>query len=132
MSMLFHLPSEAKFYLLSLFNYYWETSQIPPSWKHPIINPIPKSNCNSNNADAYRPIAITSAYSKLLERMVSSRLSWYLEAYKLINPIQAGFCKNHSTLDHPMLLKEGIENALSSEDITVGIFLDFSRAFDLV
>ena len=132
MSMLFHLPMEAKFYLLSLFNYYWETCQIPSSWKHALINPIPKSNCNPNDADAYRPIAITSAYSKLLERMVSNRLSWYLEAYKLINPIQVGFRKNHSTLDHPMRLKADIENALSSEGITVGIFLDFSRAFDLV
>jgi hypothetical protein len=64
--------------------------------------------------------------------MVSSRLSWYLEAYKLINPIQAGFRKNHSTLDHPMRLKTDIENSFSAQGITVGVFLDFSRAFDLV
>ena len=70
--------------------------------------------------------------SKVLERMVANRIGWYLEHNKLLNSIQAGFRKNHSTVDHPMRLKTEIENALKSGNITVGVFLDFSRAFDRV
>ena len=64
--------------------------------------------------------------------MVAQRLIWYIESTNLINPAQAGFRKFHSTIDHAFRLKTEIENSLSVGGITVAVFLDFSRAFDLV
>jgi hypothetical protein len=64
--------------------------------------------------------------------MVAQRLSWYIESTNIINPIQAGFRKFHSTMDHAIRLKTEVENALSAGGLTVAIFFDFSRAFDLV
>ena len=132
MRMLCHLPYDGKSALLDIFNDCWINGFIPKSWNHALIKPILKSHNDKCAPSSYRPIALTSSFSKLFEKMVADRLTWYLEGYNIINPIQAGFRKHHSTLDHAIRLKTEAENSLSAGGITVAIFLDFSRAFDLV
>ena len=132
MSMLVNLPEQAKSILLQSYNQCWSNGFLPRSWNHSLINPILKHGNEPKTPFSYRPISLTSAASKVMERLVANRLNWYLETYNLINPIQAGFQKNHCTLDHAIRLKSEAENVVSSGNITVAIFLDFSRAFDLV
>ena len=132
MLMLLHLPPEGKLILLEIFNDCWNKGTLPTNWNHALIKPILKPNNDRSLPSSYRPIALTSAFSKILEKMVAARLTWYIETYNIISPIQAGFRKHHSTLDHAVRLKTEIENSLSVGGITVAVFLDFSRAFDLV
>ena len=130
--MILHLPPDWKNELLQIFNHCWKKGYLPPSWNHALITPIHKPNSDKSLPSSYRPIALTSAYSKVLEKMVSRRLNWYIESSNIINQNQAGFRKFHSTIDHAVRLKSDIENAFSIGGLTVAIFLDFSRAFDLV
>ena len=58
-----------------------------------------------NAKDNYRPIALSSILSKVLERIILNRLSDYL----LINENQFGFKKNHSTDQCIYVLKEIID-----------------------
>ena len=130
--MLYHLPLDWKKELQEIYNCCWIEGYLPDSWNHAVITPIHKPNADKSLPSSYRPISITSAYSKVLEKMVAQRLSWYIESTNIINPVQAGFRKFHSTMDHAIRLKTEVENALSAGGLTVAVFLDFSRAFDLV
>ena len=51
------------------------------------------------------PLRNYSLTHEMMERMVNSRLVWYLERNKLISPAQCGFCKRRSTIDQLMCLE---------------------------
>ena len=95
-----------------------------------LINPILKPNKDSNDINSYRPISITTTISKVIEKMIVSRLSWYLDKYNLLNPAQAGFRKFFCTGDPIIRLTDEADIALHSGNITIAILIDFSRAFD--
>ena len=52
----------------------------PPS----TIIPIPKSNKTSLNISEYRQISLLSCLSKVLEKIVATRLNWFCEKSQLI------------------------------------------------
>ena len=80
--------------------------------------------------DNYRPIALLSTFSKILEKIVCNRLSNYLENNNLLSKFQYGFRKEHSTL-HPMIhFMNKITNALENKMHTIAIFCDLRKAFD--
>ena len=45
----------------------------------------------------YRPVTILPSLSKLLEKVIFKRLYSHFEHFKLFDPRQYGFRKNHST-----------------------------------
>ena len=80
--------------------------------------------------DNYRPIALLSTFSKILEKIVFNRLSIYLENNDLLSKFQFGFRKSHSTL-HPMVIfMNKITTALENKQHTLAIFCDLRKAFD--
>ncbi len=131
-TMLKHLPKNTLKILLNLFNKIWKTGILPQNWRESLIVPILKPNKNAHNADSYRPISLTSNLCKTLEAMVTNRLSHHLEFNNLLNPNQAGFRKNKSTTDHLVRLQHHIRMAQHKKQYTVAVFLDFSKAFDMV
>ena len=56
----------------------------------------------------------------------------YIYKYKLLYPFQFGFQKNHSTNMALITLVDKISDALENGDKVLGVFLDFSKAFDTV
>src|SRR6266516_7090755 len=70
--------------------------------------------------------------SKVMEKMVGSRLNWFLEKNNLINPRQAGFRKHFGTGDPIIRIKQEAELAINSGYFTVAVLIDFKRAFDLL
>ncbi|GFV93276.1 hypothetical protein TNCV_386401 [Trichonephila clavipes] len=70
---------------------------VPAIWKKAIVVPIPKKNKPLDDLNSYRPISLTSILSKVMERMITSRLDWYLETNNLLTSSQAGFRKCQST-----------------------------------
>ena len=55
------------------------TQDFPTSWRIAIIVPVAKPGKVLTDPGSYRPIALTSCLCKTMERMVNSRLTWYLE-----------------------------------------------------
>jgi hypothetical protein len=45
----------------------------------------------------YRPISLTTTFSKIVENVMYSRISHYLKAYNILVPEQFGFRKGIST-----------------------------------
>ena len=80
----------------------------------------------------YRPISLLSVFSKIIERLMYSRLLNFINKHKIFNKLQFGFRNNHLTFMALVILVENLVNALDNGKCAVGIFLDFQKAFDTV
>ena len=90
--LLSHLPQSALNFLLYIFNLSWSTHTFPSAWKQSTIIPILKSGKPSDSPSSYRPISLTSCTSKLFERMVLGRLTYFLELRGAFNKFPNFFC----------------------------------------
>ena len=77
----------------------------------------------------YRPVSV---FSKILERLMNNRLIDYINENKLLYKYQFGFQKGKSTYMAVLTLVDKISEALDNGDYVIGVFLDFSKAFDTV
>ncbi|GBM83252.1 hypothetical protein AVEN_79345-1 [Araneus ventricosus] len=105
--MLKHLGESSLLTILLLFNRIWQEKVFPLSWLKAIVVPIPKPGKGKQDPNNYRPIALTSCFSKLLERMVSARLMHVLERSRWFVPSQSGFRRRRSTIDNLLKLETG-------------------------
>ena len=104
---------------------------VPRQLKDAKIIPLFKSG-DTSVLDNYRPIALLTTFSKILEKIVCNRLTEYLENNKLVSSFQFGFRKKHSTL-HPLLMfSNKITEALENKEHCIAIFCDLKKAFDTV
>ena len=94
--------------------------------------PIHKADKDLTSPSSYRPISLTSTIGKLMERLVTNRLNWFLEKNLLLNNNQSGFRQGRSTQDNIIRLQDQINKFLRNEGYTVGIFLDFEKAYDML
>jgi len=127
-----HLPKNGHEAILHLFNTVWSSGILPDDWHHSIVIPILKAGKPPEILGSYRPISLTSTLCKLMERMVTSRLVWYLEKHNLLNNSQCGFRKNRSTLQHIIRLQDNITKYNHNSGYTLSVFLDFEKAFDML
>ena len=130
--MLKNLPDSAMDTLLRAVNYIWTTADFPPEWHLAIVIPVAKPGKDSTVPTSYRPIALTSCLCKVMERMINTRLFWYLEQLKLITPVQSGFRKQRSTTDQLVHLETFVREAFVNKQHAVAIFFDLEKAYDTI
>ncbi|GBL72874.1 hypothetical protein AVEN_128069-1 [Araneus ventricosus] len=106
--MLKHLGESSLLTILLLFNRIWQERVFSLSWLKAIVVPIPKPGKDKQDPNNYRPIALTSCLSKLLERMVSARLMHVLERSKWFVPSQSGFRRRRNAIDNLLKLETAI------------------------
>ena len=96
-------------------------------------NVIPLSKSGDHELfNSYRPVSILCTLSKVFEKIMYSRLTNYLDHYKVLFSYQFGFRKSHSTYMAFMVLIDKLTRALDDGKCVVGILLDFSKALDTV
>ncbi|MBY0580901.1 MAG: hypothetical protein K2P53_04385 [Rickettsiales bacterium] len=117
--------------LLDIFSKSLNTGVFPDKLKIATITPIFKTGDESLITN-YRPISVLPVFSKILERIMYNRLFSFLNENNLFYCNQYGFRSNYSTEHALMQLVEVISGASSHNNFTLGIFLDFSKAFDTV
>ena len=104
--MLKHLPCSGMDLLLHIFNLSWSSHSFPSIWKTSSIIPIHKMGKHLDSPASFWPISLTSCVSKLFERIILSRLLFFLESNSILSPRQAGFCPGRSTLDQILFLSQ--------------------------
>ena len=104
---------------------------VPSSWKVAHVHPIPKKGDRSDPSN-YRPIAITSLLSKVMERVLNRRLLQYLEDRQLISDRQYGFRHGRSAGDLLVYLTHRWAEALEGKGEAIAVGLDIAKAFDRV
>ena len=80
-------------------------------------------------------ISLTSCVSKLLERIILSRVFFFLESSSILSPRQAGFRPGWSTLDQILYLSQSILDGFKKPrpgSRTILSAIDFCKAFNSV
>ena len=95
------------------------------------VIPVFKSGDSSITSN-YRPISILPCFSKILERIMYNRLYNYLTTNNILYNKQFGFQKQHSTEHAIVQLTNEISNSFENNLLTLGVFIDLSKAFDTV
>lgn len=127
------LPLETMAELLGLFNQSFTTGFIPLQWKQGIVIPIPKPGKNKESVESYRPITLLSCMSKVLERIITSRLDFLLELrLRSLSGSQCGFRRGHSTMDVLLRIEHEIRRSLASQEICVVVYVDLKSAYDKI
>ena len=130
--MIIHLGSLAMSKLLDIFNLSWRNGDVPQIWKEATMMPILKKGKNKSQALSYRPISLTSCVCKTMERVINSRMQWYLETEHILSAEQAGFRQYRSTEDQTTHLSQVIEDAFQAKKVMLSVFIDLQKAFDSV
>lgn len=118
-------------YLALIFEKSLSSGRVPKLWKSARVVPIFKSG-NKQSLLNYRPISLTSTCSKLLEHIVYSHVSEYLECNSIICPQQHGFRRHFSTTTQLLEFTHDIATTLNNKGQVDAIFIDYSKAFDKV
>jgi hypothetical protein len=119
--------------LCILFNYCFANVCFPDILKIAKVLPLPKINSrNVIDIKDYRPISILSPFTKLFEKIIYMRLYSFFHDCQLFSSSQFGFIKRKGIEDATINLLYDINEAINNKIYTVAVFLDFSKAFDLV
>ncbi|CAB4036188.1 Hypothetical predicted protein, partial [Paramuricea clavata] len=116
--------------LTTLVNRSLTCGLFPTAEKAAKISPIYKSE-DKTALDNYRPISVLPVFSKVLERVVCNRLSYYLEENNL-NDSQYGFRQKRSTKHAVTIVMDDIRTSMDNQQLTGAVFLDLRKAFDTV
>jgi len=95
------------------------------------VVPIYK-NGNKSWISNYRPVSVLPCLSKILERLLHKRINDFIVKYDILYKYQFGFREKHGTNLALSILIDNIINAHEKGQCVLGIFIDFSKAFDTI
>ena len=117
--------------LAHVLNLSLKNGVFPDEMKLAKIIPLHKSG-EAMNISNYRPVSVLPLFSKILERIMYSRLIGYINKHNILYKFQFGFRENHSANMALITLVDKITSAIDKGDIVIGLFLDLKKAFDTV
>lgn len=118
--------------LLDSVNQVWLSGQLPDSWLRVDIVPIPKPGKPPHVLQNLRPIALTSTLCKLLERMLATRLQWWLDTFQWYHPAQIGFRPYLGTEDGLEYLSSMVLVGGRCRRVRSVLAMDICKAYDNV
>ena len=118
-------------FLVVLFNNIFDSGNFPEAWTESIIQPIHKKG-SIHDPNNYRGISLLNICGKLYSYIINKRLVKWVEEEDILGEIQAGFRKDHSTIDHIFTLFAMIHKYLLKNKKLYVAFIDFRKAFDLI
>ena len=117
--------------LTYIYNLLLRTSIVPTAWKSATVTPLDKSGSLSD-PNNFRPIAVVPAVMKIFERAIHKQIYKHLTTRKILSTHQSGFRPGHSTATCLFDVSDFILRNMDKGFLTGGIFLDLSKAFDLI
>ena len=100
-----------------------------------IVRAMPIFNSgDKHNFRNYRPISILPDFSKILEKVIATKLIKYLDFNKLFYEDQYGF-RPKNNITHPiihLLNQIAMSNDKDTKYLTLSVFIDLSKAFDTI
>lgn len=117
--------------LTSLGNLIIEQGIFPRDLKRSIIHPIYKGG-DRGDINNYRPISVLPVISKIMEKLINSRLLGFLNTFSILSKNQYGFRTGISTENAISDLTRNVTTHLDNKKKALCIFLDLKKAFDTV
>lgn len=101
----------------------------PSNLKLALVKPVFKAG-DASKFENYRPVSLLPSFSKIFESVVCKRLVEFLTSNNVITESQHGYQRGKSTQTAVFQFINGVLEALEREELTLGIFLDLSKAYD--
>lgn len=107
---------------------------MPRDFKRALIKPLlKKPSLDPDDLKNYRPVSNLSFLSKILEKVVASRLDTHLELNDLQEPFQSAYRTCHSTETALVRVKSDLLETLDrTGSVAALVMLDLSAAFDTI
>ena len=118
-------------YLTQLCDFSFKFGLSPECLKIAKVVPIFK-NGSKNDINNYLPISLLSNFSKIMEKLIASRLMNFLEQRCVLHENQYGFRKKMSTTHAILDVVNQISSNINKKKLTGLVFLDLKKAFDTV
>ncbi|KAI5725563.1 hypothetical protein M8J77_017066 [Diaphorina citri] len=117
--------------LTKIINLSMTKGQFPDSYKNSIIVPIHKKG-NTKQLTNYRPISLLTMFSKVLEKIIKTRLDKYLQTYNVLTDRQYGFRRGIGTEDTLIDLTTYLYDNMDRGQKVIACFLDIAKAYDSI
>jgi Reverse transcriptase (RNA-dependent DNA polymerase)/Endonuclease-reverse transcriptase len=105
----------------------------PTSFKNALVKPLLKKySLPSEDLASYRPISNLSFISKILERIIHTRITTHLDAFPSTCPFQSAYRKFHSTETALLRIQNDLLLAIDKRKLSALVLLDLSAAFDTI
>lgn len=126
-----NLPGEALEVLALSINSSWSLGAFPDCLKTAMVLPLYKGG-EVTDPSNFRPISLLSTLSKIIEKLVKSRIFTFLNHHNILSSNQYGFQSLKSTNDAVFSLLNNVYKHLNAKEATAAVFCDLSKAFDCV
>jgi hypothetical protein len=117
--------------LSAIYTSFMSVGKVPQEWKRAFVTPIFKGGLASDPSN-YRPVSLTSIFSKIMERVVVVELLSYCRKHGLISRQQHGFLSKRSTVTNLLECTNDWTFALMNHRSVITAYIDFKKAFDSV
>ena len=109
------------------------SSCFQPSLKDAIVTPfLKKSSLHPDEFKNFRPVSNLPYISKLIERVIDSRLNKYMSHNNLYEVYQSAYRKMHSTETALVRVQNDVLRSMDDKKCVLLLLLDLSSAFDTV
>ena len=112
-------------------NRHFETSKVPAELRYAYIRPrLKKPSLDPELLSSYRPVSNLPFISKIMEKVVNTRIEQHLLENNLHDPLQSAYRKQHSTETALIKIQHDIVQALDSGHVAALVLLDCSVRHD--
>ncbi|GAB0204012.1 mitochondrial enolase superfamily member 1 [Grus japonensis] len=115
-----------------IFQWSWESGEVPVDWK--LANVVPTFKKGKKEAPGnYRPVSLTSVPGKIMEKIMLGVIEKHLKDNNaVIGHSQHGFVRGRACLTNLVSFYDKVTHLVDQGKPVDVIFLDFSKAFDTV
>ena len=96
---------------------------------HPLLK---KNSLVHDDLSSYHPISNLNFISKILERIVHSRINTYLSSFPSLCHFQSAYRKLHSTETALLCITNDLLTSCNQQKVSALVLLDLSAAFDTI
>ena len=117
--------------LTFLINFSLESGIFPKMFKTAKVLPLYKKG-DRLLLENYRPVSLLCSLSKVLEKIVFDKIVQFLTQHNILSDSQHGFRRGRNTQTAIIRFINNLYDNLDINNKCVGLFMDLSKAFDLV
>ena len=116
-----------------LANLSLESGVFPDMFKLSQITPLlKKPNLSTSDPQNFRPVANLNSISKIIERLVLTRMLLHIAPTNNCNPFQSAYKKHHSTESALLCILDDLHSEMDKSHLSLLVALDLSAAFDTI